>query len=157
MVVFLSDGDNNDWISQADYIAGYPPSPCMPPWVTTDWRTWNICVDSVAQERQLDRLTWRLAEDLKSQGAEIYVVGFDVCGTDDGKTRDSPGYCAGIDNVATPIHDNDADQRLLKCIASSPDHFFRAPAAVDLPNVYEDIAQELPEVDWESAPRGIFE
>jgi hypothetical protein len=90
------------------------------------------------------------ADALKALGAEIYVVGFGVCGSEDNtkpKTAAgalTPNYCGIIGNNNP---DTVADQRLLKCIASSSngtnDHYFRANSATDLPGIFSAIAQQI--------------
>ena len=71
---------------------------------------------------------------------DIYVIGFKVCGSDDGKTRDTPGYCSAIGNADA---DSMADQRLLKCVASAPGNYFRVSNAADLPNVFRQVAAAI--------------
>jgi predicted alpha/beta hydrolase family esterase len=85
-------------------------------------------------------MAWQLANRVKDAGIEVYVVGLSVCGADDGKTAADPGYCDGIGDQA---HDNLADQRLLKCIASSPDHYYPVPEAQDLTRVFAEIAGKI--------------
>ena len=83
------------------------------------------------------------ADALKTAGAEIYVVGFGVCGTEDNSTP-TTSYCSNIGNSSP---DTVSDQRLLKCIASSEsgtnDHYFRANTATDLPGIFSQIAQNI--------------
>jgi hypothetical protein len=77
-------------------------------------------------------------------------VAFGVCGTEDGITpkaangADTPNYCGNIGGTAS---DNTADQRLLKCIASSTqgtnDHYFKATTASQLPAIFQQIAQQI--------------
>jgi Flp pilus assembly protein TadG len=141
-VVLLSDGDNNDFINVEEItLYDYPPASCRPQVARLDWRT-RACGEEATQEKEEDLLTWRRAEELKAI-ADIYVIALDVCGNDDGKTRNSPGYCAGMANTEAAVHDNVADQRLLKCIASSPDHYYRVASAHDLPDVYRQIAFQI--------------
>ena len=91
-------------------------------------------------------MTWLMAEELKSDGVEIFVVAARVCGAEDGHARDEFGYCTGIraDSLdlfnATP--DSIADQRLLKCVASSPDHYQRVDVA-GIPDAFTNVAIEL--------------
>jgi hypothetical protein len=143
VVVLVSDGDNNDHISFWDEYSGYPPGLCRPGPPTNsppDPTTWRDCTDAWNQEVDLDGLTWDRAEDLKDLGVEIFVIGYAVCGSDDGRTRSAPGYCDGIGDDS---HDDVADQRLLKCIASSPDHYFRVASAQDLTETILMVADEL--------------
>lgn len=99
----------------------------------------------------MDRKTLALANQLRAQGVEIFVVGFGVCGGADNARGKTPGYCNA---VGRPDHDNEADRRLLKCVASSTegtnDHYFEFPTARDLPQVFQIIA-------WEIAGRALTE
>ena len=76
---------------------------------------------------------------------EIYVVGFGVCGNEDNAIPGS-SYCSSA-NIGNSSPDTVADQRLLKCIASSSagtnDHYFRANTATDLPGIFSTIAQTI--------------
>jgi len=90
-------------------------------------------------------MTYQQAQALRhpsggQKPADIYVVGFKVCGSDDGNTQATPRYCLGIGDAA---HDNVADQRLLKCIASSPTKFYRVTNAADLPDVFQQVAATI--------------
>lgn len=146
-VLLLSDGDNHYSSSAYDALLNYPPPECRPPNPSTTENTLQRCQPSSTQDRELDLKTYRAAERLKSQGIEIFVVGFDVCGPDDGRTAWDAGYCAGIGDGA---HDRVADQRLLKCVASAPDHYFRVSSAEDLPGVFQAVAGKI-------ISRGLFE
>ena len=108
------------------------------------------CGAAQPHERQLDEMTEARADQIKSNGIEIYVVGFGVCGTEDGTVPETaagaltPNYCGSIgDTSADPV----ADQRLLKCVAaSSPgtnDHYFQAATATDLPAIFSQIAHAI--------------
>ena len=95
-------------------------------------------------------MTKALADQIKSNGIEIYVVAFGVCGTEDNTIPTTaanaltPNYCGNIGNTSA---DTVADQRLLKCIAASSagtnDHYFRANKATDLPAIFSQIAQQI--------------
>jgi hypothetical protein len=139
-VVLLTDGDNDR--ASYDPTIDYPPSACRP--------SQNLphggCQPSTSPssgELDLDRKARDRADLLKSSGVQVYVVGFGVCKyddaqdiADDGNTQSS-SYCAGVGNTD---RDNIADQRLLKCIASSPSHYFRVDSAGQLPNVFRQVA-----------------
>ncbi len=92
------------------------------------------------RERQLDVKTMAIAERLKSQAVEIYVVSFGTCGSADSSLC-KPNM------IGRPSHDNAADRNLLKCIASSSlstnDHYFEVPTASDLSAVFTSIAQQI--------------
>lgn len=143
-VVLLTDGDNT--YNNASFGNGAPPPACRPDtrpnesdeYVGTD------CRFAQAREVELDRKTLAFANQLTAQGVEIFVVGFGVCGRADNARGKTPGYCNA---VGSPDHDNEADRRLLKCVASSTegtnDHYFEVPTARDLPQVFQIIAWEI--------------
>lgn len=91
----------------------------------------------------MDTFTTTRATAVKALGAEIYTVGFGVCGTED-NSLPTTAYCNLIGNTDP---DTVGDQRSLKCIASSSagtnDHYFRANAATDLPGIFQTIAQQI--------------
>jgi hypothetical protein len=163
IIVLLTDGDNV-YVADANGvptpqsgrtptpIAGYAlPGACKPS--TTPFQS-DSCVSAscgchAAQTRevQVDSKTKQLADTLRSQGVEIYVVGLGVCnhsstGDPNPTQYKTDSYCAGIGNGD---HDNTADRRLLKCIASSSpgtnDHYFEAVDASQLPNIFTTIAR----------------
>lgn len=143
-LVILSDGDNT--YNAASYGQGAPPSDCRPDTSPSNSDTYvdSSCRAAQVRERQLDIKTKALADSLKSQNVEIFVVAFGVCGTANSAKPSDPGYCNGIGNSD---HDNAADRRLLKCIASSTegtnDHYFEVSTATDLPDVFGDIARAI--------------
>lgn len=139
-VVILSDGDNT--YNAASYGSGQPPTECRPttsPW-NSDQYVDSQCRSAQTRERQLDTETLALANALKAQDVEIFVVGLGVCGTPSSSLCDT-----GV--VGSTAHDNTADRNLLKCIASSSpgtnDHYFEVPTASDLPGVFTKIARSI--------------
>jgi Flp pilus assembly protein TadG len=163
IIVILTDGDNN--YNSVSYVAGSPGSPvaaCRPSTTGCPVSPTSNCnpansdpnngcsIAAQPRERQLDTLTKTLSDTIKTAGAEIFVVGFGVCGSEDGITpkaangTDTPSYCSSIGGTAS---DNTADQRLLKCMASSTqgtnDHYFRATTASQLPTIFQQIAQQI--------------
>lgn len=143
-VVLLTDGDNT--YNAASFGNGAPPLACRPDTEPekSDEYVGTECRPAQTREIQLDRKTLQLANQLRAQGVEIYVVGFGVCGGADRARPKTPGYCNA---VGRPDHDNEADRRLLKCVASSTegtnDHYFEVPTAQDLPEVFQIIAWEI--------------
>ncbi len=140
-VVLLTDGDNRYNHNTYFESRGYPPPECRPaPYDETQPPRYGACESPVPEELRLDLLTIQVANDLKALGAEIYVVAYNVCGPEDGNSIDSPGYCnaIGLDNA----HDNIANQRLLKCVATSPEHYFPVTSP-ELPGTFRDVALEL--------------
>lgn len=143
-LVILSDGDNT--YNSASYGQGAPPAECRPNTSPQNSDTYvdSNCRPAQTRERELDVKTKALADSLKAQGVEIYVVAFGVCGNPDNAKPSQPGYCNGIGNGD---HDNAADRRLLKCIASSTDgtndHYFEVATASDLPDIFGDIARAI--------------
>jgi hypothetical protein len=140
-LVILSDGDNT--YNSVSYGQGAPPQTCRPDYdpSRSDSYVDTSCRGAQTRERSLDIKTKALADQLKSQGVEVYVVGFGVCGTDNPNQKPTTSYCSGIGNND---HDNTADRRLLKCIASSTegtnDHYFEAPTAEELPGIFNQVA-----------------
>lgn len=178
VIVILSDGDHtyNNASYTAGSSPGSPAAPCRPiadsscptgtaancnpansdTYLSTGCSTAgggsvsssNPGSNSEAHERQLDKFAKAKADTLKAAGAEIYVVGFGVCGTEDNKIWDSasnPAYCTS--DLGNNNPDTVADQRLAKCIASSSsgtnDHYFRASTATELPGIFSQIAQAI--------------
>jgi hypothetical protein len=160
VIVILTDGDNT--YNATSYLSGSPgapPAACRPTTSPSSSDTFvgtgcsapgggsasgsNPGSNSETRERQLDTATKARADALKALGVSIYVVGFGVCGTDDGTIADS-AYCSNIGNTQP---DTIADQRLAKCIASSTpgtnDHYFRANTATELPGIFSAIAQAI--------------
>jgi Flp pilus assembly protein TadG len=144
ILVLLSDGDNN-YYADAEYGNGQPPTECAPTDPShSDSQLGSSCYSAQTHEKSLDIKTKALAATLKSQGVEIYVVGFGICGTNNPSQLPTTSYCSGIGNSD---HDNTADRRLLKCIASSSagtnDHYFEAATASQLPDIFSSIAREI--------------
>jgi hypothetical protein len=144
--VLLSDGDNT--YNAASFQVS-PPSPdpqCQPdsePDRSTGY-TGTSCTSAYQQERELDEKTIALVDGLKAEGIEFYVVGFGVCGGTPTSSTCTSGEKALIGNND---RDEIADQRLLKCIASSSpesnNHFFYAERASDLPDIFQRIAHQI--------------
>jgi hypothetical protein len=147
-LLLLTDGDNN--FNYNTSTATYPPPECRS---IGPAQQSVVCSSAIGAELDMDTKTAALAAELKASGVEIYVIGFDVCGmdglnTDDGSTQTTPGYCGAVGNGD---NDRKADQRLLKCVASSPNHFFRVasdpnsplPDLSDLPDVFRQIAAAM--------------
>ncbi len=140
ILVLLSDGDNT--YNSTSYGEGAPPEECRPTTSpnNSDGNVGTGCYSAQTRERELDVKTMALADELKSQGVEIYVVGFGVCGN---PSQDlcNPSLIGGTS------HDNYADRNLAKCIASSTegtnDHYFEVPHAEDLPEVFRLIARNI--------------
>lgn len=133
-VVLLSDGDNN--YNSVSYGNGEPPMACRPDTNPSSSSGGGSCSSPVTQERELDDKTYTMAQEMKAAGIEIYVVGFGVCGSSNSNACDT-----GM--IGSSTHDNTADRNLLKCVASSEDHYFEVPTAADLPDVFQQIAQNI--------------
>jgi hypothetical protein len=140
ILVLLTDGDNT--YNAVSYGSGAPPVECRP---TTspqysDQYVDSSCRSAQTRERQVDTKTLTLADYLKTQGVEIYVVGFGVCGSP------NSNLC-NRSQVGGTWHDDYADRNLAKCIASSTagtnDHYFEVPTAEDLPDVFGEIARQI--------------
>jgi Flp pilus assembly protein TadG len=144
-LVIMSDGDNTYNVNSYSATQGAPPTECRPSsnFSSSDGDVSSNCTGAQSRERSVDQKTKTLADTLRAQGIEIYVVAFGVCGTFNTSTATS-AYCGQIGNGD---HDNTADQRLLKCMASSTpgtnDHYFRVPTASDLPAVFQEVARAI--------------
>jgi hypothetical protein len=144
-IVILADGDNTYNVNAYSAAQGSPPTDCRPAtnFTTSDGDVSTGCTGAQTRERSLDTKTKTLADTLRAAGVEIYVVAFGVCGTLNATTP-TTSYCNDIGNTD---HDNTADQRLLKCMASSTpgtnDHYYAVATASDLPQVFQTIAQTI--------------
>lgn len=158
-VVILSDGDSTYNSASYSSSQGAPPAACRPTTSPSNSDTFvgtgcsasgqgsasssNPGSSSETRERQIDTATVALADALRAANVEIYVIGFGVCGTPNSTVK-SASYCSGVGNTNP---DTIADQRLLKCIASSApgtnDHYFTAPTAADLPEIFQSVASAI--------------
>jgi hypothetical protein len=145
-VVILSDGDNVYNATEVNQASPESPEPpCRPTSPSTSQGdvSPNCRNDTQTQEGKVDVLSKAMADTMKAQDIEIFVVALSPCGTVNG-TVASTSYCNGIGNGDS---DGIADQRLVKCIASSTpgtnDHVFFVSQASELPGVFEIIAQTL--------------
>jgi hypothetical protein len=102
-----------------------------------------------------------MSRAIKLDGVEIFVVAFGTCNGSNATVYNNSvaAQCnpiaqispAAVPSPAGPIgntdDDNTADNRLLKCIASSTvgtnDHYFYAASATDLPNIFTTIAAQI--------------
>jgi hypothetical protein len=102
--------------------------------------------NSKRRERQSDRETYEIAEAMKNETEEIiiFVVAFGACSGDSATTYTDAQCDSQIGNADS---ENIADQRLLKCIASSAattnDHYFYTNDADDLPGIFTAIANQI--------------
>jgi Flp pilus assembly protein TadG len=115
----------------------------------------NGCTaNNARRERQMDARTWNLAKAVEADGVEIFVVAFGVCSNT--ATVCGDGICTDAEcdaaispssGTITATIDNVADQRLLKCVASSAagtnNHYFYASSASALPTIFTTIAQQI--------------
>jgi hypothetical protein len=103
------------------------------------------CSSAVRRERQVDILTWNLAKAIEADDVVIIVVGFGVCDPDTTGLTYTQAQCNS--QIGNTDHDNTADERLLKCIASSAvgsnDHYYYAASASDLPGIFTQIASQI--------------
>jgi hypothetical protein len=143
VIVIVSDGDNNFQYGGALYPPTSPAPGCRPTAVAAN----GPCTGALpsAAERDMDTKAYQQAQALKQptsdqQPVEIYVIGFRVCGSDNDNTQATVGYCSGIGDAAA---DAVADQRLLKCIASSPSDYFAVNNSSDLASTFTKIAERI--------------
>jgi hypothetical protein len=136
IVVLLSDGQNN--YTGDSYGQGEPPLACRPSNPSGSDPYPSSCHAAQTRQRELDIKTKQLADTMKANGVEVYVVGFGVCGTK------NTNLCS-TSMIGTNTHDNTANRNLLKCLASSSsgtnDHYFEAATAADLPGIFNNIAR----------------
>ena len=121
------------------------------------------------RERQLDSRTIKLAQAMKQQGVEIFVVAFTtdtIPGCNLGNTTvyndETAAHCNAVDQTTAPnpitspsgngpigdnTHDGTANHRLLKCIASNTqdtlDHYYYASSAGELNIIFTTIANQI--------------
>jgi Flp pilus assembly protein TadG len=126
-----------------------------------DGQNYTSCDETPkARERQLDVATLNLANAIKAQNVEIFVVSFSACPNADGLTiHNAPGSTT-CNSQANPITsppasgrvgdtttETTANTRLAKCIASSSpnsnDHFWYATDAAQLPAIFTTIAAQI--------------
>jgi hypothetical protein len=126
-----------------------------------DGQNYTSCSETPSpRERQLDVATLNVANALKQQDVEIFVVAFGACPDVTGGTvYNAPGSntCTEQANpivsapspgqVGDTTTETTGNHRLLKCIASSRagtnDHYFYAESASDLPGVFTTIAAQI--------------
>jgi hypothetical protein len=117
------------------------PAVCRPsdPYHSTD-DTGTSCMSAQPKQRELDTKTQALADSLKADGVEVYVVGFGVCGS-------ANNNLCNTGMIGSNTHDNTANRNLLKCLGSSKsgtnDHYFEVPHASDLPAIFQIIAWKI--------------
>ena len=103
------------------------------------------CSTAVKRERQLDMLTWEMTQAIEADGIEIVVVGFGVCDPEEDDIVFTDAQCDSL--IGNTDHDDTADERLLKCIASSPtgtnDTYYSAATASDLNAIFTEIASQI--------------
>lgn len=146
-VIFLSDGDSRYNHNSTWNNLPYPPEACRPdPFDENFDDAFGRCVEEglealpVPEERVLDRLALAQADLLKDPqglGVEIYVIALDVCSPNN--IPQSPNYCSGVGDSA---NDDISNQRLLKCIASSPEHY-QSVTLAQLPTTFQQLASEI--------------
>jgi Flp pilus assembly protein TadG len=108
------------------------------------------------RERQVDVETLNIANAIKAQSVEIFVVTFSACGNTDGTTVYGTACASQANPVASPpasgkvgdtTSEVTANFRLAKCIASSTsgtnDHWYYATDVTQLPNIFTTIAAQI--------------
>ena len=113
-----------------------------------------------ARERQLDVETLNLANAIKAQNIEIFVVAFSACANNDGSTIYNASGNVSCQSQANPVSsppasgrigdttsEVTANTRLAKCIASSTPgtnaHFWYETNSANLPNIFTTIAAQI--------------
>jgi len=126
-----------------------------------DGQDYTSCSETPApRERQVDVQTLNIANAIKAQNVEIFVVSFSACANTDGTTvynTAGGATCASQPNpvVSAPVSGKvgdttselTANMRLAKCIASSTpgtnDHYWYSTDATTLPNIFTTIAAQI--------------
>lgn len=146
-LVILSDGDNVYNAGEVNQTSPQSPeAPCRPtsPSTSQSDLSTNCRSDTQPQEAKVDALTQSMANTLKAQGVEIYVVALSVCG---GISTAPLCNTASIGLSGTSYPDSLADHNLMKCVASSKsgtnDHYFETTSAAALPAIFTQIAQQI--------------
>jgi hypothetical protein len=126
----------------------------------------NCDSEQKPRERQMDVRTIELAQAIKAQGVEIFIVAFaggvancELDYPDLIYDDDNPAHCGTVvQNTSYPIGQSGPDGddpkpatnpnvRLLKCIASSTngtdDHYFFANSASELQGIFTKIANQI--------------
>lgn len=105
-------------------------------------------VQSYRRERQMDMLTIEMAQAVKTDGIEIFVVRLGGCANN--ATVYTAAQCKTAfygGQVGNTDKDDIADQRLMKCVASSStggnDHYYYTNDANDLPGIFTSIANQI--------------
>jgi len=145
-MVLLSDGDNtyNNYSYQNSPTSPY--AECRPNSTpqNDDQYVDSNCRSAQLREKEIDIKSWALVQDIEDEDVEIFVVGFGVCDHDA-----NPLYTDAQCNsqIGNNDHDNTADERLLKCIASSSagsnDHYYWASSDEDLESIFVSIANQI--------------
>ena len=126
-----------------------------------DGQDYTSCSETPApRERQVDVLTLNIANAIKAQGVEIFVVSFSACANTDGTTVYNSAGSTTCQSQANPLvsapasgkvgdttSELTANMRLAKCIASSTpgtnDHYWYETNAANLPAIFTTIAAQI--------------
>ena len=142
-MILLTDGDNVYNATEVNQSSPQSPeSPCRPSSPSTNDadRSPNCrTAGNTAQARKVDTLSNNMANTLKGQNVEIYVVGLSPCAHDN-------NLC-DLTKIGTALSDAARNENLLKCIASSTtgtnDHYFFTTTAASLPTIFTTIANQI--------------
>lgn len=142
-IVLMTDGGNSWTDSSTD--AACRVNPNSNPWGYADTAYSGECFPDVgtgaqtAAGGQMDIKTQAMANALKAQNVELYVVAVGVCGPQ------NTNLC-NTAKIGT-IPDSDRTHNLLKCAASSTpgtnDHYFETNDATELTTIFQNIARLL--------------
>ena len=145
VIILYSDGSNRYQHKTSHSL--HPPAACHTTAVDP-LQLRSPCIGSRPAESELDYLTLQMATHLKYDlDVEIYVIALNPCpwASSSAEPVDIPWQPADCDLIV-PGHtteDNVADQRLLMCIATSPDHYQRVNNVAELRDIIEEIAAEI--------------
>lgn len=157
VIIILSDGDNrySDGAQKAQRGNPTPnvyPLPhnggsgdCIPS--GPDQNSSSYGNDYDARIGNLDDLTYAKAQEIAGLGIEIYVAGYKVAGNAGNEQSNCNVNQVGTGGNRQNSSSDVQDRNLNKCIATSNnntnDHYFEAPDPDDIPEIFQQIAQNI--------------
>ena len=157
VIIILSDGDNRYSDGAQKDQRGNPtpnvyPLPnnggsgdCIPSGPNQNSSSYGNDYD--ARIGNLDDLTYAKAQEIAGLGIEIYVAGYKVAGNNGDENSPCNAAQVGTGGNRQSSNSDPQDRNLNKCIATSNnntnDHYFEAPDPDDIPEIFQQIAQNI--------------
>ena len=143
-IILLTDGNNVYNATEVNQSSPESPeSPCRPTSpATSDLSVSSSCrsATNTAQARKVDTLAYNMANTLKGQDAEIFVIGLMPCSTH----NNNP---CNTSIIGTALNDAGRNENLMKCMASSNagtnDHYYYTTDAGQLDAIFTQIANQI--------------